>query len=351
MNVYIFLLIIFIILAISFSRDPKSKAANLFFILSLCLLFVFTVLRNEKIGADTKTYYMGFIDIYNKGIESSFPYIFNWEIGYILYNKLITFFSHSYYAFTISVSFPIYISLYFFIKKYSPNPFVSLMVFICMGFYQQSMFVIRQWLAITVCLFSTKYVINRSFWKFVILMVLAFLFHRTALIFVPLYFVYGFTINEKTLLFYFAASILIAALGSFIIVLFSPIVRSEYEIGFNGGIPMYVAIILTLFLFYYFVFIRDGGHSNKLLCSMMIMAMLVQPLAFYLSNIARVTEYFSISMIIICPILIKGDKEQVANKSRFLPSFIMLVLVLGIFVINFNGDSSYNFSEMLSSYL
>lgn len=59
---------------------------------------------------------------------------------------------------------------------------------------------LRQYTAIAILLFSLQYVIDRSFGKFIIIVLLATTVHQTAICFSLIYFVYPIKISKKYLL-------------------------------------------------------------------------------------------------------------------------------------------------------
>ncbi len=88
------------------------------------------------------------------------------------------------YAF-ISVGVKLYA-----IKVLSPNIWISLMVYFSYFFVLHDMIQIRAAVASGICLLSIKYIVERNLKVFIILMVIAILFHNSAIIYIPFWFLY-----------------------------------------------------------------------------------------------------------------------------------------------------------------
>ena len=62
-------------------------------------------------------------------------------------------------------------------------------------------FFVRESIALAICLFSLRYILNRSFMKFVICIIIGMQFHRTTIVFLPAYFIFTAKWNFRKMLF------------------------------------------------------------------------------------------------------------------------------------------------------
>ncbi len=111
-------------------------------------------------------------------------------IAYGIMNQAIHYVSDSYTAVTLLIAIIMYTILgLYFIKKYSPQPFMSLCIMYTglLGMMGCN----RQLLALMCCLLSLQFIFKRKFIKFAALTFLATAFHITALLFLPAYFLYN----------------------------------------------------------------------------------------------------------------------------------------------------------------
>lgn len=98
-----------------------------------------------------------------------------------------------------------------FIYKYSKNVSFSLYIYVCSGLFFTSMNIIRQYLAFAIVLAGFKHLINKEIIKYTIYVLIAFLFHKSAIIALLYYFVLNssFIIKHKIVSVVFIALILV----------------------------------------------------------------------------------------------------------------------------------------------
>lgn len=74
-----------------------------------------------------------------------------------------------------------------------------------------NIFIIRSTIALVLCMFSVRFIEHRKFIKFFITLVLAMGFHRTAIFFLPAYWLYNIKIKRKYFIIIFLGTIVIAS--------------------------------------------------------------------------------------------------------------------------------------------
>ena len=119
----------------------------------------------------------------------------NVEWGFYLLNLIS-------YSFTIVIFISALIAIPMKIKlicEYSEDGLLSLIMYFTSVFIMFDMGVIRQGIAITFMLFSVKYIINRDFKKFLIVILCGALFHITILVTIPLYFLNYIEFDRKVI--------------------------------------------------------------------------------------------------------------------------------------------------------
>lgn len=73
---------------------------------------------------------------------------------------------------------------------------MSMFVFMCM-YYNQSLNAIRQWLVIGIYMYGVQYLLKKKPVQYFIVSVMAILFHSSAVITIPIYFIYHFLKGEN----------------------------------------------------------------------------------------------------------------------------------------------------------
>ncbi|MFR5004095.1 MAG: EpsG family protein [Thomasclavelia ramosa] len=84
--------------------------------------------------------------------------------------------------------FIILLFLFLHVKRYSKDFRWSIFVFMFGAFFNVSLNIMRQFIAISIFVYATKYICKREFWKYEFWIMIAVLFHKTALIYIPIYF-------------------------------------------------------------------------------------------------------------------------------------------------------------------
>lgn len=141
-----------------------------------------------------------------------------------------------------------------FIYRNSVDAALSLTIYVCLGLFTFNMNGMRQAIAMSVCLFAYEYVKKQKFIPFILIVLLAMQFHRTAMCFIPMYFLPKLKNNASSWLFY------ITGLATCLIFV-DQIIAGYYQIGgkdysgnmaADGGglfvILLYLgAVVLTLY--------------------------------------------------------------------------------------------------------
>lgn len=181
MELYIGIILLLVLFSFFDLMGLKRSQKTLFMII-IFFLFVFQDGLRWETGSDWQAYRIYF---------ESFASYGNWrapfEIGYKYLNYIVYFFSNNYSAFLIIHAIIIY-SLYLkSINDYTMYPLVTSLCFYFL-FFGYMMGMNRQGVAIAICVFSLRYVTSRESIKFFALILIASLFHFSAMIFSIAYF-------------------------------------------------------------------------------------------------------------------------------------------------------------------
>lgn len=317
---FVFLSILAIVYV--FSHTPEKKLLNYYF--GAALLLILFVAQDVSVGPDVSVYCYEYSLIRD---DYSWLELLNhrWELGYVFLNKIITLFFYEKRALLLVLSMIILFPIFGWLRKMSPQPVLSILCFVALGYYGTALGVFRQWCAIAILVLSFRYIQERRFVPFLILLLLATSFHRTAIVFLSVYFVYGFPIKAKYLWGFGVCSALLGVLGRPIMMFLNQFARVPEIGGFNGGITMFV--VLWVFVILGWLFLQDvlNEPHYKLMFVMLLLAATVQPIAFTFSNWSRVVRYFHVSLIVIIPqlyqaVCIKKENNIVLSVCRSINS-------------------------------
>lgn len=311
-------------------------------------LFIVSAFR-YNVGTDYAHYYH--LYVYKDGM---FWYK---ELGYtqlvsilsdLGFNPQMMFFTFS--LFTIIL---FYKSFIYFFKNDDTKFLFATLLFIPL-FYFYSLNGIRQALAIAIFFYSLRYVINKSFFKYFILIIIATLFHRSAFILIPIYFILQLDLTKYKLFMFYIFLILFF--------LINPIKYIE-EIFVSNQLPLYyyfndenamqgvsgfgkVVAISSVLLILSLSYILDREKPiEKLIFNSMLIFAFIKILALEISFLDRFSLYFKPLMVLF--IIYIGNK--VIKKVKYSKNIILVSLILLSFsytslvvYIRGNHDESYN---------
>lgn len=335
MATYIFMIVSTIIMATCVKKCHFAEKKNLeilFKIMVFLMPFLVMALR-YGIGQDYfYTYVPIFETVKNAG---TYPGV---EIGYILLNQLVQIFTYDYAFIFILTSFIYCIFIYKAIIQESKDITLSFFILFSSCFFFYAMNVTRQSIVIAIFIFSIKYIREKKIIKYMILILIASLIHKIALIFIPIYFIGNLKLDLKKLI----ILTLIVIIGNTFISLFvSRIVQGTkyenylngiYNSGENGGMisPAINVTTLLLCLYYKRKDKKNGIEDNELniLTNVHVIAFLCSLLLGSIPMLNRVFINFYHVQILTIPLLLSKENRQEIR-------FVMYSLYVLGFLSNF----------------
>lgn len=363
-NTIIYLLIIIIAIYVYKLFDKKSKKIQLIDILMIVALIIITGIRFD-VGSDYTTYLDQFknLDIKQVAIRDIFQD--NYQFGFDLLSYILKIVTTNDYIIFWAVSLIIYPLLIVYMRKNTEIVWFAFGVFILMGFFDVSMNILKQQIAMVLILFSYEYLIDKKYLKFVLLVGLAGVFHVTSL-FAALLLVISRYIKPsyKNLL----LSILIGTVGLFTYkyilsnlfryntvfsvyknyILFqdSGILDRDYRVYSIVGY-VFVFIILT------FIILSKKNNLKSILdkkynmISLLFIGIIINIIAIDYWVLNRISLYMYQFIIVILPAYLKVKMNK---KERLINSCLIVFIIFGWFFIfiAFGGNNlSYTFKTYL----
>src|SRR5699024_7531939 len=196
--------------------------------------------------------------------------------------------------------------------------------------------VIRQSLAIVLVAFGINYIIQKKFLKYLIVVILATLFHESAIIFICLYFLYGIRLNIKNVLYVIISFIII-----FISIdqLINYFVSHSNSLSYLGGSLIldkgsgFLFPLINLFILLFVSYIKLTNNPNKnfdFYFYIVLIGFLNSLISMQAGILLRLNYYFFFLYVIIIPFSI----AQIKNKNdRLLLTYIIVTVTLIYFVI------------------
>ena len=334
----------FVISVIEIFENSISK--KVLAAIALFPAFFLTAFRDYTVGNDTVTYLICYERIAH--INSLFEALSydRMETGYV---ALSYYFSHiglSFYQFQFIIAFFIYFSLYLFLVRYSKNIGISCLMFLTLRYMLGPMVVVRMYIVVAILLYSVPYIQLRKFPHFLFLVVLATFFHKTALLFLPLYPLSIVKWSKEKILVATCASAIIAFLGkTFFLYVTSKV--GIYENYLDGAyfastgktsviVRLAIDSILAMFVLYTEWLYKKQFDIQNIIEKNRISIQQINHTAILcilcldiigLSNsiMGRISGYFTFSWLIIVPMVFSQIKNKASSFVLFVPFAVFLI--------------------------
>ena len=272
------------------------------------LLFLLAVFRDEAVGTDYRTYisiFETFLDIdYNQITDDYFAK--KGEISFVLLGYVVKQIFSDYIYIVCASYLIILFFVYKFIKKYSLDILVSGFLFFSFSFYNMSLNILREYIAAAIILKSVDY-INRDWKRFLLCVLIAMTFHKTAVIFVIIYPALRYIKDaRKACIVLLLLCAIIAMFPNQFISLIGDVANygSKYTTAGNEAeIDLKIFVNSILFLMYYFYY-KQFNNKDENAGKWLVMSAFTLGLnfsAFYFHYINRVFLYFMLPEIVSIP--------------------------------------------------
>lgn len=330
---------------------PKFKnGKNMFLLIAFCQLFILHAFVDPNSMNDLDGYYETYHTFSKNSLFNSIfvGYVgVKIEPGWIILCKLLGYISSNPRLLLVVSSIIIVGSYLITAKRYSPFVGMSVILFLCSTF-DQSLFVLRQHTAMSICLLSIPSILNRDFKRFIIIFLLAFSCHITAIIFLPLYFVYPLNIEKR----YWLYMIIGVIAGYFLVSVvfdwaFHNLWYNSYEdtdAEAKGGSNLTGFFLILSSMLLYLVSVKWKLKKvigvEKLLFMMLSIGALLSLSGVGFSPTNRLIKYMMIASAYIIPISIMKFKS---GAIRVAITFAVVSLYLLLFLSPSNTDYIQNY--------
>lgn len=185
------------------TRSPAIavKRRWLYLLVATLPFFVMIGIRSFGIGADTGVYAASFENMISESWEGAFKNN-DIEPGYIIFVKLLTFVTEDPRVYQVVCATIYFVAIYLFANQLERSPFLFLFLFATMGIFTFMFTGTRQCIAMSICLMSFFFIRKRKLIPFLLMVLLAFTFHKSAIFFLVSYFIYNRKINALNIILY-----------------------------------------------------------------------------------------------------------------------------------------------------
>ena len=269
-------------------------------------------------------YFYTYVPVFNKVLLGEATKAWG-DIGYTFLNILVAHYTDDYAGIFILTSCMFIYFTFKAIYEDSDSIPLSIILLVFMGYYFCFMNGVRQMLATSILLFSIKYIKQRNIKKFFICILGASLIHLSALIFIPVYFLYTIKWNNKTMIFSIICSYALSSIFSKIMMWIISFTKYNWYLDSiykaeRGGIVM-ILINLAIFIF---SILFNSDKKNEIYIKLQCLSVISMSLIGKVPVANRIQWIFGLSSIILLPNVIKSQNENCYNYFSF--NFIFNIL-------------------------
>ena len=344
-----------------FQRGTKRQD-RIYLFIAFTPLILLECLRRIDVGNDTYSYYSLF-NYYN-GLSGNFGistarrmWLEGIEPGYILLNKVVGYFTHNYQVFISIIAIFSFFVVVRFIYKYSTNMALSSILFFLM-FYGTYTNMLRQIIAMSFVLLAFDSLVNKNYFGFIVKVIIAMMFHRTAFIAFALIFFWKRKPSKFAIAIILIIMVGIGVLG-----------RVSYVLGFLGITTTYTDIqagasvnwnaIKNILLLIAVLFVkRDGWNFDENITSgemidgfknlidwTPVLCLAIAFIALGMPAAIRFDNYYSLFYIIEIPFLMSFASDLDTNKVIVTGAILILLITytLGIHFFRLEWSTELNY--------
>jgi len=332
---YDYILILLLIIQGQFIKDRKVLVFLSFIELVFIAGFRLPVL---DVGSDTEWYYYKYLDFKSYKL-SYFDHYYN-EIGFDFFCYILSKInSHPQFLLFATQVFMTF-SILNLVKKKSALPWLSIVFYVTFLFYFNAMNLMRFYLALSVLCFSIDSIINRNLVKFTVIVIIAFLFHFSAISFFVVYFIYPLKLTFRRII---MLSIPFLLITMFLMPLFSLLTSINgkymgYAVDgefYSSSFANILFFLINLFCLYFIVKktsvkITDYKDEDKLFFICFLLGTFFSAIGIKVMIAIRFMMLFSLFEIILLPTIL----YSLPPKNRRIWTLFWLLLTIGqVFVI------------------
>lgn len=211
---YVLLLLFLVVLGFLLCERNPSRRKNAVYLGTVSVaLILFAAFRGETVGIDYPMYRAYFEQMHREGwrflIGPQNEY--RMEFGFGLLNFVVSRFTEDIHVFMAVAATILVLLAAIAIYRDCSIPWVGMFLFVSLHFFGNSMSFIRQSFGIGIFFFAIRYLREKRFVPYLLIVLLAATFHKSILLLIPFYFLAQVPVRWDTLLLYGAGTVFIMA--------------------------------------------------------------------------------------------------------------------------------------------
>lgn len=352
-------LIIFIIPVLAYFTGPAENRNKKFLLCYMTALMIFVGL-SDMFGGYDRYIYGSVFDAIANGITDGENYqtiraFKHFEIGYSTLTYIIAWITENRYIYIFIITALIYFFIYKSFERVMPNYPLAMIIFLGMMFFFTFTY-LRQVLAFSIAWYGTRYIIDKKYWKFFLIVLIVTLMHKSGIVFAILCFVPLKKLRPGTI-------ILILIVCGF--VGFSGVAGHFYDAftevsdmelkNYNAEQEFRIAYMLEVAFFAWFILAKydkiQPTRSNLIYLNMAWCFCILLLLFIRSSDGGRVAWFFTLGIIYTLTLICIPDHKQFIEKGRNFLSSLMIVTMLALYTRVYVSWQNYYFLYPYKTFL
>lgn len=336
------------------SINSKSFAVAVWRYFLLLMVFLLLFLFSAMRGSFTSDYdnYNKLYDYYMQfKYDDLFRGKFGQELGYVGLNIFIGSLFGNFKFVVAAVSFVTVLLFLFQYRRESCNVGLCLYLFVVIGTYYASFNIMRQAIAVAIVFSGSSFLYNRKPFQYLLVILVAAMFHKTALLMVVVYFFIGFRPSPARSVLFGIASVLAFVFLWEILAIIQPktyvvYTRGEYGMVGTSWKNIIAPIGIGIFTFYFRNRNMQHGGRETIWYNGTMYYLVLSLLGLRIMMVQRLAEYFVPFAIL-----------NIANTlNRINPKYVRLAFYAVIVVLSYwysyfslagTGYEPYYFADMI----
>lgn len=279
--------------------NTKEQRRSIYYASVVFLLIIF-IAQDFSVSIDIAEYMRQYAIIPTLTFGQMLTHKF--EIGYVLLCRLLEMTFESDRVLLLAMGVLILLPFGRFYDRESSQPMVALMAFVALGMYMHAIIFWRQLAAMAILTFAIPYIRQRKLLPFLLILLAAMSFHKTAVVFLWIYLIYNIPIGKWFLIGCAGLAVVLGVFGNAIIDLGIALLYPKYALFPRLSIGGYtlLALLWVVTLLSYWVFRQRMDDPRVRIPFLMILtAATIQPVCFAFYNWLRIVLYFRVALAAI----------------------------------------------------
>lgn len=314
-------------------KRKKNRTALVFF----GTLLIMLCLRSVECGIDLINYKYAF-DAFAKhpfslGKFAVLKGSYGFETGYVALNILVQIFTRDFQWIIVVVAIISLIPVYVFYRRESRNQLLSIALFLTFGLLGLYFSTLRQIIAMAFVFPAYKFVRKRKFIPFLLMVLAAMLFHKSAFVMLAMYPAYSFQFRKKHLFFILPVIAAIFVFNKQIFSLLLSLISYEGEIESTNAYS--ILILLVLLALFTFIIPNEKKVTKEFvgLRNLLLVSIALQMFSPVNTVAMRMNYYY----LLLVPVTVTWVSPIAAKKYRRVAKLavaVMTVFFLFVYVVS-----------------